>query len=570
MPKPVGQMSQAASSGVGEPGKRVPESELWTPAARAAARLALVSSEEPGSMQHFTTALLVGDLLMRLHTAFFVSLLAQYEEAVARRLSFGLVRTSGGGDWFDALRECHERLSRNELPAGNFRIVVWPVSTPTSEDERRAFALVAQPLAELVSRLQHTQAQPITKKTPRLELFGLLLQVRNKTVHGAYDSRFYADHVRVVDSAVSWLLSSTPLWDADLLYVPASGRGRVLRGQAPTESTNIDGAFQQDDVVFSVEGTSWLANPLVHVRGHNTFLANGSWRVAEASAEFLCHSLAASNLGQGTLRLSLPELRRPPLPTVGQIVDRNYEITRVLGEGQDAVVYLARHKEEGVEYVLKAFREPRDAFDQRKTEFRALQLIDHPGVPRVLEIHSWEDPFHLRFDHIPGAALKTKRGDFAGDVKAVASLGFAVADALDAVHAVGLVHRDVAPDNILIPDDPENAIRLVDFDLVAPIGTVGLAGTSLYRPPESEQELPWTESSDLYSLAVVLYELLTGRLPYDTHQGEIDREPAVPVAEDADRFGEILSVLLKAAKLKPELRYATAAEFLAALRLAVP
>jgi len=99
--------------------------------------------------------------------------------------------------------------------------------------------------------------------------------------------------------------------------------------------------------------------------------------------------------------------------------------------------------------VLKAFREPRETFDQRRTEFDALQRINHPSVPRVHEIHSWEDSFHLRFDHFAGVPLENRRNEFSGDLAAVTTLGGALADALAAVHAAGFVYRDVAPDNII-------------------------------------------------------------------------------------------------------------------------
>jgi serine/threonine protein kinase len=146
------------------------------------------------------------------------------------------------------------------------------------------------------------------------------------------------------------------------------------------------------------------------------------------------------------------------------------------------------------------------------------------------------------------------------------ALADALADALAAIHAAGFVHRDIAPDNILIPNDPNDPIRLFDFDLVALIGTAGIAGTSLYRPPESESGEPWTEASDLYSLAVVLFELLTRRLPYKMRDGGLDRQLVEPSMEETRRFGNVLTVLLKAASLEPAARYRTATGFLEALQ----
>jgi len=101
---------------------------------------------------------------------------------------------------------------------------------------------------------------------------------------------------------------------------------------------------------------------------------------------------------------------------------------------------------------------------------------------------------------------------------------------------------------------------------VAPIGTVGIAGTSLYRPPESESGAPWTEASDLYSLAVVLFEFLTQRLPYEIRDGGAVRQLVEPSAEETARFGSVVNVLLKAASLQPASRYTTASAFLEAFQ----
>src|SRR4051794_13623927 len=95
---------------------------FWTPVARAAARLELVSDEEPGSMQHFTTALQVGDLLARLHAVFLLSVLARFEDSVPRRYWFALARTSGTGDWLAALEDCAKRLGEVRLPDDLYRV----------------------------------------------------------------------------------------------------------------------------------------------------------------------------------------------------------------------------------------------------------------------------------------------------------------------------------------------------------------------------------------------------------------------------------------------------------------
>ncbi len=372
------------------PERRTPPGDLlermWTPVAHAAARLELVAGEDPGSMQHFTTALLLGDLLARLHATFLVSVLRQFEEAVSERHAYSLVRASGTGDWLEAVRESVAMLRPHELRPDLKCVVNWAASAPESKEERGDFLPIAQALADLTYALQHQRTKRIPKQPPRGMLFTLLVEVRNKTVHGAYESRFYADHVSVIDSAVRWLLRESPLWEAELVQMRTRTRGRVLRGSLVTQSTPVDREFRQDELVFVLGDEAWAATPVIHARDGYTFLANGSWRESNSTAEFLCHSLAATEPGQGTIRVALPELARPPLPSVGQVVDGHYRILRELGQGGDAVVYLACDTQEHTEYVLKAFREPREPFDQRRVEFSALQRITHPNIPRVHEI----------------------------------------------------------------------------------------------------------------------------------------------------------------------------------------
>jgi hypothetical protein len=542
------------------------QERAWRPAAHAAARLELVGDEDPGTMQHFTMALLLGDLIARLHAAFLVSVMGTLEASTAQRHAYTLVRASGAGDWLSALSDCMTAFRLVAFPEPVHAVVKWPAVRPDAAEDGEGFAQMAERLAELAARLRLEEPKRMKRTPVPRTIMEWLLQVRNKTTHGAYDSSFYQDHVDVVEAAVWWLLANTPLWDVQLVQVTKASQGRLLHGTRPRKAIALAGEFHRDQLLFTFEQHVWQVTPLIRSYEGHTYVANGSWRAGDASAEFLCHSLAAQDPGQGTLRIKMPDLARPPLPTVGQVVDGHYRISTVLGQGEDAVVYLACDTDEGTEYVLKAFREPREAFDQRRTEFTALQRINHRGIPRVHEIHSWEHPFHLRMDHVPGVALKARREEFQADLRGVGALGIAVCEALDAVHSAGFVHRDVAPDNILIPDRPNDAVRLVDFDAVAEEGVVGPAGTSLYRPPESELGTPWTKSSDVYSLGVLLFELLTGRLPYETAEAGARRKPVKPTAAERAAFGGILNVLLKAASPIPHARYPDARHLLRALK----
>ncbi len=125
-----------------------------------------------------------------------------------------------------------------------------------------------------------------------------------------------------------WLFSNTPLWEVRLVQVTKPTHGRLLHGTRPRESIAVDSTFRRGELVFCLDRLGFAVAPLMQVRQGHTYLANGSWRPANASAEFMCHSLAAEEPGQGTIRIALPELARPPLPGVGQVVDGHYRILR--------------------------------------------------------------------------------------------------------------------------------------------------------------------------------------------------------------------------------------------------
>jgi hypothetical protein len=185
LPVPASRTMACMLPGSAHPGGLL--ERTWTPVAHAAARLELVAGEERGSMQHFTTALLLGDLLARLHATFLVSVVAQFEKSVSQRHAYSLVRASGAGDWLEALRASAGLLRQFELRPDLKQVVNWPLSTPESAEDREVFFPIVQALADLTAALQLTKTKPIPKRPPRRMLFGLLVEIRNKTVHGAYE-----------------------------------------------------------------------------------------------------------------------------------------------------------------------------------------------------------------------------------------------------------------------------------------------------------------------------------------------------------------------------------------------
>jgi hypothetical protein len=233
-------------------------------------------------MQHFTTALLLGDLLTRLHAAFVVSVTAAFDETVSQRHAFSLVRSSGAGDWLAAIWDSSKRLREFKLDSELTRVGQWLMSPSENEPERSAFTTIFEELDALAAGLQLRGPRRSKKTPPRGALLDLVLQVRNKTVHGAYESSFYEDHVETVESAVRRLFSNTPLWEVRLVQVTKPTHGRLLHGARPRESIAVDGAFRSGELVLCLDRQAFALTPLIQVANGHTYLANGSWRPTRA------------------------------------------------------------------------------------------------------------------------------------------------------------------------------------------------------------------------------------------------------------------------------------------------
>jgi serine/threonine-protein kinase len=188
-------------------------------------------------------------------------------------------------------------------------------------------------------------------------------------------------------------------------------------------------------------------------------------------------------------------------------------------------VYRARDLVGDADRALKVLRpelqdEPGRG-DRFKREFGILSRLHHEAVPRVLAFGEAGAELYFVSELVEGEDLKRlleRRGVSPPGEAAV--LAATVADALQAAHALGIVHRDVKPGNIMI--SPGGGVHLLDFGLARGVGvdmtaltrTGTILGTPAYMSPEQFDAFGVDERSDIYSLGVVLFELLTGRLPF--------------------------------------------------------
>ncbi len=204
------------------------------------------------------------------------------------------------------------------------------------------------------------------------------------------------------------------------------------------------------------------------------------------------------------------------------LINQRYAVVRLLGEGGMGSVYLVHDTYQGGRQVALKFLRPEglgsESIELFKDEFRSMARLRHPNLAEVYDFGTVvnDGRYFLTMEYVKGENLsRQRRPELARrlDELAVQSLR-----PLDYIHARGLLHNDIKPQNIMI--HPPFQVKLLDFGLArgqAESGRPGLSGTLHYIAPERFGEKGVDERSDLYSLGVVLYEVLTGSLP---HQGK--------------------------------------------------
>jgi diguanylate cyclase (GGDEF)-like protein len=244
------------------------------------------------------------------------------------------------------------------------------------------------------------------------------------------------------------------------------------------------------------------------------------------------------------------------------------EILAPLGHGSSAVVYRARRN--GQDYALKLLRAAvvgDGAIEAFHREAALLACVTHPGLPRVHEVGLVRERAYLVMDLVEGERLSASLAAGPLEVDRAVALGRDIAAALDAAHRVGIVHRDIKPDNIVLGED--GRARLVDFGLATRIDQDmgdGVVGTMTYGAPEQSGMLkrPVDARTDLYSLGVVLFECLTGSPPFVSSDiGEVVRLHATMPAPDVrtvrPEVGDLLAeVVAKLLAKEPDDRYQSA------------
>jgi serine/threonine protein kinase len=269
------------------------------------------------------------------------------------------------------------------------------------------------------------------------------------------------------------------------------------------------------------------------------------------------------------------------LPSGAQVA--GYEVAGVLGRGGMGTVYEAREPPHGREVALKilALTSGADpAFRKRfEREGRIQAAIDHPHIVTVFESGEWEDGLFIAMRLVRGQNLKEMT--IAGGLEARRALRVLtpIAHALDAAHEAGLTHRDVKPQNILVGEG--DRAYLTDFGLTKGDGDTRLTragefvGTIDYIAPEQILGQPATAAADVYSLGAVLYECLTGTVPFPRHAdaavmyAHLSEPPPLVTDERPELPPELDDVICRALAKDPQERQASAGELMRDARQAL-
>jgi hypothetical protein len=258
----------------------------------------------------------------------------------------------------------------------------------------------------------------------------------------------------------------------------------------------------------------------------------------------------------------------------GHAAPERYHIRAVLGRGAMGTVYRAYDTELQREVALKIPNTEagtdRKVWNRLFSEARVVARIQHRNVCPVFDVGQSHGRYYFAMALVQGESLAARLQRGRLDCRQAATLAWKLAGALAVVHAAGIIHRDVKPQNVML--DAEGEPLLTDFGLARPVqiqsGTAdaaSLSGTPAYMAPEQVRGEPLTAASDIYALGLVLYQMLTGRLPFHGPLPQLASKilydnPTRPSAFRSKIDPALESICLKAMERQPQDRFRSARE----------
>ncbi|MCC6790919.1 MAG: serine/threonine protein kinase [Thermomicrobiales bacterium] len=270
-------------------------------------------------------------------------------------------------------------------------------------------------------------------------------------------------------------------------------------------------------------------------------------------------------------------------PWIAGTLGERYDLEQLIGEGAFARTYRARDTRLGRVVAVKLLRSHYAAdpsfLERFQREAWSAARVDHPNVVHVYDYGEHDGVYYLVLQYVPGRDLKRMIEERAPLSPADAiRIGREILSGLAAIHAAGIIHRDIKPQNVLIGRD--GVPRVTDFGIAFEPSQSRLTsltnhgetlGTPAYMAPEQARGEPVSEATDLYAVGVVLFEMLTGRLPFRGENAlammvaHVEQPPEPPSAYRAGVPTELDAVVLRALAKDPSRRFASAGEMERAL-----
>ena len=265
-------------------------------------------------------------------------------------------------------------------------------------------------------------------------------------------------------------------------------------------------------------------------------------------------------------------------PRKGTMVDDRYRLDHKIGSGGMADVWLAEDTELDRNVAIKIlhdrFAQDGEFVQRFQREAQSAAGLQHPNVVGIFDRGSFGDTYFIAMEYVDGPSLKDL---VKGGMSTKDAIDFTrqILKAARFAHRKGIIHRDLKPQNVLIDD--EGRARVADFGIARGgensdiTATGSVMGTAQYLSPEQAQGKPTTPQSDIYSIGVILYEALTGRVPFEGDSAvavalkQVSEAPRRPSAINPDIPPALDAVVMRALAKDPEARFKDADAFLKAL-----
>lgn len=268
--------------------------------------------------------------------------------------------------------------------------------------------------------------------------------------------------------------------------------------------------------------------------------------------------------------------------TQGVFIADRYEVIDKVGAGGMSDVYRAKDhilgREVAIKILKQEFSEDATFVAKFRTEAQSAAGLEHPNIVNIYDVGSENGMYFIVMEYVEGITLKTyieKKGQL--NFKEAISIAIQVGRGIEAAHQKGIIHRDIKPQNIII--STEGKVKVTDFGIAraASSNTIhaDVMGSVHYSSPEQARNGFVDGKSDIYSLGIVMYEMVTGRVPFDGDNTvaiaiqHLQEEMVAPSAYAPDLPISLEKIILKATMKSPDRRYGTISDMLMDLKKAL-